>query len=107
MLSNIWNKIKAWFNYSWSILLARTEMLVGFMLTAIPLLDFPTLVNAIQAGVSKTQALTIGTIVLVKGLVSELGRRAGTVTLSDGQLIPAQISEKVEAVKIISAEKTP
>lgn len=101
----MFKEIKAFFNYSWSILIARIETLSGLLVGSLGFFDPTALITGVQSGINQAQAFTIGGILLVKGLISEVGRRAGTVTLSDGQLIPAQISEKKEAIEIIQEEK--
>ncbi len=105
MLKEFYTDVKAWFKYSWSIFIARLETLLGLLTTTVAVLDLAPLLGAVQAGLSKTQMITIGAFLFVKGLISEIGRRQGTVELSDGQMIPAKISEKKEAIEIIKEAK--
>ena len=97
LFSNIWTKIKAWFNYSWSIFIARLEVLSGFLIGALGGVDWTALINLNwqDAVYSKTNLLVAALIVL-KGIVSELGRRAGTVTTTTDQLVATNIAAKAD-----------
>lgn len=96
-----WKAFKAWFNYSWSIFIARMEIIFGVILAALGSVDFSLVFSRIEDGFKWTEATIIGLILVIKGIASEVGRRQGTVTLSDGQLLPSKVSEKVEAKKVI------
>lgn len=100
-IKTAWDKVKAFFAYSWSILLARSEVLVGAVVVAVTQFDLSRILGGITTGLTWGQGMTIGGLLLIKGVISELGRRAGTVTLSDGQLIPADIAAKAEAIAVI------
>lgn len=104
-IKDAWDAVKAWFKYSWSIFLARAEMVTGVVIAAVSSVDFSSLISGIQSGLTWGQGTVIGGLLVLKGIVSELGRRQGTVELSDGQMIPANISEKKEAIEIIKEEK--
>lgn len=97
MFSNLFNDIKAWFNRSWSIFIARMEVLVGFILGAAGGIDWTALVNLnwYDAIYSKTNLL-VAALIIIKGIVSEMGRRAGTVTTATNQLVATNIAEKAE-----------
>lgn len=92
---NIWTKIKAWFNYSWSIFLARLEVITGILIGAVAGLDWTALMNLnFTDAVTSKNSLIVAALVIIKGIVSEVGRRAGTVTTQTDQLIPANIAKK-------------
>jgi hypothetical protein len=103
--STLYTDLKAFFNFSWSIFIARAETVFGILLAAASMIDWSPILSGVQTGLTWTQGVTIGSILFVKGIVSEIGRRRGTVTLSDGQMIPAQINQRAEAIEII--EKAP
>jgi len=96
-VSNLWTDIKAWFNKSWSIFIARMEVLVGFIIGAVGGIDWSALVNLnwYDAVYSKTNLL-VAALIIIKGIVSEMGRRAGTVVAANSQLVPVNIAEKAE-----------
>jgi len=104
-IKEYWNDFKAWFKYSWSVFIARMEVVFGIVLTAVGSIDFTQVFLQIENGFKWTEATVIGLILIVKGIISEVGRRQGTVELSNGQLFPAKVSEKVEAKKVL--EKGP
>lgn len=97
MFSNLWTNIKKWFNYSWSIFIARLEVLTGFLLGAAGGIDWTAIINMNwqDAVYSKTNLIVSGLIVL-KGIISEVGRRSGTVTTTNDQLVPVNIVEKAK-----------
>ncbi len=69
----MWDKIKAWFKNSLTILWARAVALAGLLLAAAePLLADPNVSGAIQ---SVLQPKLIPYYVIVIGLVTELARR--------------------------------
>lgn len=97
MFSNIWNKIKAWFNYSWSIFIARLEVLTGILLGAVGGIDWDALMNLNWAdGIYSKTNLIVAALIVIKGIVSEVGRRAGTVVTTTDQLVAVNIAEKAE-----------
>ncbi len=96
-----WDNTKAWFNYSWSIFQARLEIIFGVVMGAMLAVDWSSLVDGVVAAGDWAKAALIGGAFIVKGIISELGRKAGTVTLPDGQLMPAQVSEKKAAIAVI------
>jgi hypothetical protein len=74
----MWNKIKAWFRYSVTILWARGVALAGLLLAAGQALLFdPDITGAIQ---SVLQPKIIPYYIIAIGLVTEIARRrtAGT-----------------------------
>ena len=96
-LLNVWTKIKQWFNYSWSIFLARLEMLSGFLLGVVGGIDWDALANLSWGdAIYSKNNLIFAAILLIKGIVSEIGRRAGTVTAMNSQLVAANIADKAK-----------
>lgn len=100
-LKERWVALKAWFNYSWSIAIARLEMISGVIVGALVAFPWDNIATGISGGWNWTQGALIGGTLFIKGLISEVGRRSGTVTLSDGQLMPADVSERKEAIAVI------
>jgi hypothetical protein len=97
----IWADIKAWFNYSWSIFIARIEILSGILVGAFASIDWASILTLnFQDAIYSKNNIILAAILIIKGIVSEIGRRAGTaVTVSD-QLVPANIAaEKKIKVK--------
>lgn len=100
-VKKLWTDFKSWFNYSWSIFIARMEVVFGVVLAALGSIDFSLVFTQIENGFKWTEATIIGLILIIKGIASEVGRRQGTTTLSDGQIFPVKVSEKAEAKKIV------
>jgi len=73
------------------------EVLVGFIIGAVGGIDWSALVNLnwYDAVYSKTNLL-VAALIIIKGIVSEMGRRAGTVVAANSQLVPVNIAEKAE-----------
>ncbi len=93
-LNNLWTDIKKWFNYSLSILLARLEMLTGFLIGALGGLDWTALTSLSWGdAVYNKNNLIVAAMLILKGIISEIGRRAGTATTVNDQLVPANIAE--------------
>lgn len=97
MFQTFVTKIKAWFNYSWSIFIARLEVLSGFLIGALGGIDWTALINLDWRDTiySKTN-LIVAALIVMKGIISEVGRRSGTVTAANDQLVPVNIAEKAE-----------
>lgn len=97
MFTETWTKIKQWFNYSWSILIARLEILTGFLIGALGGIDWTaiTSLNWTDALANKNNLIVAGLLIL-KGVISEIGRRAGTVTTANSQLVATNIAEKAK-----------
>jgi hypothetical protein len=94
MLSNVWTKIKEWFNYSWSVLIARLEVLTGILVGAFAGIDWTAIMSLdFKDSIYSKNNIILAGILVVKGIISEIGRRAGTVTTATDQLIPANIAE--------------
>lgn len=92
---NVWNDVKGWFNKSWSIFIARMEVLTGFLIGVFGGIDWTAIANLnwYDAIYSKTNLL-VAALIIIKGIVSEMGRRSGTVVSAKDQLIPANIAEE-------------
>lgn len=97
MFNNLWTNIKAWFNRSWSIFIARMEVLVGFLIGVMGGIDWSALINLDwrDAVYSKTNLL-VAALIIIKGIVSEMGRRAGTVVAANNVLVPVSVAEKAD-----------
>lgn len=97
MLNKYWTDFKAWFNYSWSVFIARAEVLVGFLIGVFGGIDWNALLqmNWYDSVYSKTNLL-VAALIIIKGIVSEMGRRAGTVVTASDQLVPVNVAEKAK-----------
>lgn len=97
MLQSIVNSVKAFFAKSWSIFIARLEVFTGFLLGVFGGIDWTALTNLdwSDAIYSKNNLIFAG-ILIIKGIVSEIGRRAGTVTTTADQLVPVNIAQKAD-----------
>lgn len=97
MFTKLWTDIKAWFNYSWSILLARLEVLTGILVGVFGGLDWYALTQLDWSqGIKNTGTMIVAALLVIKGIVSEVGRRSGTVTTANDQLVPVNIAEKAK-----------
>lgn len=116
-LNEAWSGIKAWFKHSETILLARIELISGFVITAVSAMDWsPLLSMGVDTGFTWKQGMVLGSITLAKGLITELARRRNTQQIGD-RLIPTDVvikeavateekeievkEKKVEAVKAV------
>ena len=97
MLSKFWTDVKAWFNYSWSILIARLEVLTGILTGIVGGIDWTALSQLDWSqGIKSTSAIIVSALLIIKGIVSEIGRRAGTVTTANDQIVAVNIAEKAK-----------
>lgn len=97
MFSNFFSNIKAFFKRSWSIFLARLEIFTGFIIGAVGAIDWAGFANIdFGSGFSKNQTMWIAIGLVIKGIVSEIGRRTGTIETKNSTLIPTSIIEKTE-----------
>lgn len=97
MLTKWWTDVKAWFNYSWSILIARLEVLTGILVGVFGGLDWTALVNLDWSqGLKSTGTMIVAALLVIKGIVSEIGRRSGTVTTANDQIVAVNIAEKAK-----------
>lgn len=67
-----WAKIKAWFHDSETLFLARLDVFAGFIIAALATLDWAPL---LVTGLTFNQILSLGTLLFIKGVVSEWARR--------------------------------
>ncbi len=91
---------KAFFKRSWSIFLARMEIVTGFVVGVVAAIDWSDLANIdFNAGFSNNQMFWFAIGLTIKGIVSEIGRRANTVVTTRDQLVPANLADKVQVKK--------
>lgn len=96
-MSQLFDNVKAFFKRSWSIFLARLEIIAGFVIGAVGAIDWSGLANIdFNAGFTNSQLFWFAFGLVVKGVVSEVGRRAGTVVTTTDQLVPANIAKKAK-----------
>lgn len=94
MLSKWWTDVKAWFNYSWSIFIARMEVLTGILVGVFGGLDWYALTQLDWSqGFKSTGTMIVAALLVIKGIVSEVGRRSGTVVTAADQMLPVNIVE--------------
>jgi len=97
LFSKYWTDIKAWFNYSWSVFIARLEVLSGILTGVLGGLDWSALVQLDWSqGIKSTGTMIVAALLVIKGIVSEVGRRAGTVTTTNDQIVAVNIAEKAK-----------
>lgn len=71
-----WDAVKAFFVYSKTVFLARTEALIGFGTIVAGSMDWSPLLSLdFNTGFNKTQVIALGAISFVKGIFTELARR--------------------------------
>jgi hypothetical protein len=97
VLTKYWTDLKAWFNYSWSVFIARMEVLSGILVGIFGGIDWTALTQLDWSqGIKSTGTIIVATLLIIKGIVSEIGRRAGTVTTSTDQIVATNIAEKAK-----------
>ena len=97
MFSKLWTDFKAWFNYSWSIFIARLEVLTGLLVGIFGGIDWTALTQLDWSqGIKSTGTVIVAAMLVIKGIVSEIGRRAGTVTVANDQLVAVNVAEKAK-----------
>ena len=76
-LNNFWEGTKSFFHYSETILWARLQVLVGFMIAVMGAVDWSPLLNynILDTGFSWNQMAWTGIAILANGIVTELVRR--------------------------------
>lgn len=95
-MTRIWDNIKAWFKRSEVVFLARLEAVTGFIIAAVSAMDWSPLLNlGVDAGMSLKQGVVLGSIMFVKGVVTEWARRRNTIEV-DSQLVPTSIVKEVK-----------
>ena len=97
MFQTIINKVKSFFNHAWSIFLARLEIFTGFIIGVVGAIDWSGLASIdFNAGFSNDQLFWFSFGLIIKGVISEIGRRSGTVVTTNDQLVPANIAKKAK-----------
>lgn len=77
--NTLYGKVKSWFKNSETILLARSEMAIGFVVTVVSALDWsPFLSMNFDTGFSSRQAGVLGGIMITRGVFAEWARRRST-----------------------------
>lgn len=75
-LSDFWTDVKAWFKNSETIFLSRLDVVVGFVIAAVGAMDWSPLLSLdISTGFSTTQLLSIGGMIILRGVIGEIARR--------------------------------
>ena len=71
-----WDKTKAFFHYSVTILVARATVISGLLVGAVGAMDWSPLQGiSFDTGFSKHQVIWLGSIALIQGVGVELARR--------------------------------
>lgn len=97
MLRSIVDKVKGWFKHAWSIFIARAEVFVGFIIGVVGAVDWAGYASFdFGAGFSHNQLFWFSIGLVIKGIVSEVGRRSGTVTTTTDQLVPVNLVKKAK-----------
>lgn len=100
LFGNFIDNVKAFFKRSWSIFLARLEIFTGFIIGVISAIDWSGFANIdLGAGFSTQQAAWFAAGLIIKGIVSEIGRRSGTVETTKAILIPKSVVDKTVEIK--------
>jgi hypothetical protein len=97
MIQSFVNNVKAFFKRSWSIFLARLEIVTGFIIGVVGAIDWSGFANIdFDAGFTNNQLFWLSIGLVIKGIVSEVGRRSGTVVSTRDQLVPVNLVEKAD-----------
>lgn len=76
MFNTIVEKVKSFFKNSWTIFVARATALTGLATATMATMDWsPLLTMNVQTGFSKAQALWLGGVTFIQGLMVEIARR--------------------------------
>lgn len=102
MFNTVWIKIKDMAGPVGSIIEARVTALAGLVTAGIGMMDWSPLTNLFGTGTAfnKTQVIALGGITFIKGIFSEITRRANDPLLKVTAAVEAQ-PELVEAKKKI------
>lgn len=107
MFEELKDKIWGWFKNSGSIVLARLEVLSGFVIGAVNVLDWSPLLSAgLDAGFTWVQGVTLGSMLLVKGIVSEWVRRSNAKVIENTLVPTAPSLEDTNIVVKTKKKKT-
>lgn len=92
-LYGAWESIKAFFNYSETIVMARLEALTGLIVGAIGFMDLSPLYALFgeSAGFSQWQVFWLGATAFIHGILLELARKFRTRTTESGTILPADM----------------
>lgn len=97
MFRTMIDKVKAWFNNAWSIVIARAEIFAGFVIGVVGAIDWAGFANIdFDAGFTNNQLFWFSIGLVIKGIVSEVGRRSGTVVTTQDQLVPVNVAKKAD-----------
>jgi len=100
-----WSNVKAWFKNSETILLSRIEVVVGFLVAAMSIMDWsPLLSVGIDTGFTWVQGAYLGAIMFTKGIISEWARRLNTVEVNE-HLFPAEVLKEVKTEVVVDLPK--
>lgn len=110
MFGNIWQKIKTVIGPVGSIIEARVTALIGLVTAGIGFMDWSPLTSLFGSGTAfnKTQIMALGGIAFIKGIFSEITRRANDPLLKISQAAdaaPAVAKAKRQVKRVVS--KTP
>lgn len=73
---SFWDRVKAFFSYSATLVVARFTALTGLISAVVSSLDWsPFLSLNIDTGLSKNQVIWMGGVAFIQGLITELARR--------------------------------
>lgn len=71
-----WQRIRIFFKDSEVIVLARIQLLAGFAIAAVAAMDWSPLVSiGASPNFTKDQLISLGSILLIQGIVTEIARR--------------------------------
>lgn len=80
---------KRWFKHSESILIARSEVATGFVVSLVSMMDWsPLLAIGADTGFTWKQGATLGGMLVAKGFFSEWARRRNASDLDQTITVP-------------------
>lgn len=95
-IKSFWESIKAWFKHSETIFLARIEAVTGLIIAGVSSMDWsPLLTLGVDTAMSLKQGIYLGSVMFVKGIITEWARRRNTVEVAD-KLLPTEIVKEVK-----------
>lgn len=106
-LKDAWAKLKSLFGPVASIIEARLTALAGLATAAIGMMDWSPLTNlfGMSTEFNKTQVIALGAITFVKGIISEITRRANDPFLKVSEAVtaaPAVAQAKKRVKKVVA-----
>lgn len=80
-----WEDLKAFFKYSETILWARLQVLIGFLLAVFGSIDWSPFLglNVLDTGFSWNQVAWLGLITITNGIITELVRRRNMTVVAN------------------------